>query len=281
MTERAASSTLLARRFRLVLLHLAEEAHRDLEGFRMRPARATHSLRIRMKNLRALLMLVKPRTSKPERKAIVALAAALKDAFSKQRDADVAAQLRARLNGRRKAPPQIERPLKAGAGIRPAMTKVAQLIRLISKLSLKGLCWADVIDRHVKCYRDGQKAMKACLQDPSAVTFHRWRRPVKDLFYQSQVLQPLTGTKARRKRADRIGDRLGKLNDLEILRASLEKANGGDLPKRIARKQKTLRTAILKTARKLFARRPREIASELERCLKFHPKIAAQAVRQT
>ena len=86
MKERQPSGTSLSRRFRLVLLHLAEEARRDLDSLAARPVRAIHLLRTRMKNLRAILLLVKPRIPKPSRKAVSTLAGSLKDAFSVTRD---------------------------------------------------------------------------------------------------------------------------------------------------------------------------------------------------
>ena len=87
------SATMLPRRFRMVLLHLAEEACRDLESIGSNANRATHALRTRMKNLRALLALVKERLPRPARKSIAASATNLKDAFSAQRDAHVIATL--------------------------------------------------------------------------------------------------------------------------------------------------------------------------------------------
>jgi len=281
MTERVAPGTLLSRRFRLVLLHLAEEARRDLDGIKTRPARAIHSLRTRMKNLRAILGLVKARVAKEQRKILIALTDAVKDAFAEQRDAQVVALLRAKLDGRAGAAPGSGRPLKARAGDKLVRADIARLIRLVSKLGLKGLTWGEVIERYVACYRDGRKALKACLRNRSAASFHKWRRAAKDLFYQSQVLQPLTGMKVRRMRADRLAERLGKLHDLHLLNALVGKPPGEGLRKKIARKKKVAKAAAIKTARKLYAARPGAIAVELERCAKFHPAVAAQSVRQT
>lgn len=281
MTERLATGTLLSRRFRLVLLHLAEEARRDLDRIKVSPARSTHSLRTRMKDLRAVLMLVKDRVPKGARKTIVALAKGLKDALSDERDAYVVAQLRAKLDGRHELTPGGGKASKPDAGTAVAKANMDRLLRHVAKLGLKGLSWEDVIAHYVACYREGRKAMKDCRRKPAATAFHKWRRPVKDLFYQSQVLQPIDGMKARRLRADQLSNRLGRLHDLQLVRASLKKASGGGLAKRIARKQKAIKTAIFKTAGKLFAERPRDVARQLERCVKFHPAIAAQSVRQT
>ena len=281
MKERHSSGTLLSRRFRLVLLHLAEEARRDLDVLAARPDRCIHSLRTRMKNLRALLLLVKPSTPKPARKTVAALAGALKDAFSDQRDADVIAALRIKLTARRDTTQRGEMTQQVAERNKVAKAETSRLIRMIAKLDLKGLAWPEVIDGYLRSYRSGRKAMKACERKPTIEAFHKWRRPVKDLFYQSQVLQPLDGMKARRRAAERLGDRLGKLNDLHLLRTEAKKSRPSETLKHIAKKKRALKAVIFKVAAKLFSERPREIRTALERCVKFQPTITAQAVRQT
>lgn len=223
MKEHTHRGSLLSRRFHLVLLHLAEQARRDLDAMASRPERAIHALRTRMKNVRALFLLVKSRIPKPARKAAAALAGRLKDAFSEQRDAHVIAALRAKFpslddsaTGRKSAPPD------NGAG-KSAKADASSLIRKVSKLELHVLTWADVFDGYLRSYRAGRKAMKAmkaCERGQTAKAFHKWRQPVKEMFYQSQVLQPLDGMKQRRSAAERLSDRLGEMHDLHLLHAT-------------------------------------------------------------
>ena len=281
MKERTTSGPLLSRRFRLVLLHLAEEARRDLDALAARPVRAIHSLRTRMKNLRALLLLVKMRIPKPSRKTVAALAGALKDAFAGQRDAHVIAALRAKFPGLRESGTKEKAAPQNAERDRTAKADASRLIRMVSKLTLNGLTWADVIGAYLRSYRAGRKAMKACERERSAETFHDWRRPVKELFYQSQVLQPLDGMRERRSTAERLGDRLGEMNDLHLLRSSAKKSRASDAMKHIAKKQRELKPTVFKAAAKLFGERPREIQRALERCVKFQPTITSQSVRQT
>ena len=281
MSERHSSGTLLSRKFRLVLLHLAEEARRDLDSLAARPVRAIHSLRTRMKNLRALLLLVKPRVPKPERKAVAALAGALKDAFSERRDSHALAALRAKLSGGRGSATKEKAGPQDAARNRTAKADASRLARMVSNLALDGIEWSEVFDGYLRIYRAGRKAMKACKRKPSAETFHGLRRPVKELFYQSQALQPLDGMKGRRRVAERLGDRLGMLNDLHLLHAAEKKTGVPEMVKRIVKKTRALEPAIFKAAAKLFSDRPDKIAGELGRCVKFHPALVAQAVRQT
>lgn len=278
MKERTTTVPLLSRRFHLVLLHLAEEARRDLDSPGTRRMRAIHSLRTRMKNLRALLLLVKPRIPKPARKAIATLAGALKDAFSVQRDAQVIASLRAKFPSLHDARAKEKGTMKEQDKV--AKAQASRLIRMVSKLPLTGLTWADVIGGYLRTCRAARRAMKGCERDPTAKSFHEWRRPVKDLFYQSQVLQPLDGMKHRRNAADRLGSRLGEMNDLHLLREVTRKSRSTDALKPIAKRKRALKPAIFKAAAKLFAERPKEIERALERCVKFHPAITAQSVRQ-
>jgi hypothetical protein len=281
MKERPTSGTLLSRRFGLVLLHLAEEARHDLDSLVTNPVRAVHSLRTRMKNLRSLLQLVKPRISKPERKAVHALARALKDAFAVLRDAHVLAALRSKLTGRQISVPKEKMTPQVVKRNKAAKADASRLIRTVSNLGLDGLTWAEVTEEYLQSYRAGRKAMKACKGNPTSGTFHKWRRPVKELFYQSRVLQPLDGMRARRRSAERLGDRLGALHDLHLLHGEAKKSRMPDVMKQIAKKQRALKPAIFKAAAKLFDERPRDIERELKRCVKFQPAIVAQAVRQT
>ena len=281
MKERTHSGSLLSRRFRLVLLHLAEQARRDLDAMVSRPERSIHALRTRMKNLRALLLLVKSRIAKPARKAVAALAGRLKDAFSEQRDAHVIAALRAKFPGLGdSAPGRKAAPPDPGAG-KTAKAGASSLIRMVSKLGLHGLTWADISGGYLRSYRAGRKAMKACERGQTAKAFHKWRQPVKEMFYQSQVLQPLDGMKQRRSAAERLSDRLGEMNDLQMLHVTAEKSRAKDALKEIAKQQRALKPAIFKAAEKLFGERPREIERALDRCVKFHPLLVAQAARQT
>ena len=280
MKERITSSQLLSRRFHLVLLHLAEQARRDLDAMGLRPERAIHALRTRMKNLRALLLLVKPRMPKPARKAVAAVAGRLKDSFSEQRDAHVIGALRAKFPGLgNPAADTKSAPTDGNAG-RSAKSDAARLVRMVSKLGLQDLSWADVFDGYLRTYRAGRKAMKMCESEVTAKAFHKWRRPVKELFYQSQALQPLDGMKQRRSAAERLGDRLGKMHDLDMLRVSAKKARAKNAVKEIAKRQRELTPAIFKAAARLFNERPREIERALERCVKLQPGVAAQAARQ-
>ncbi len=280
MKERTTNVRLLSRRFHLVLLHLAEEARRDLDSLTTRRSRAIHAFRTRMKNVRALLPLVKARVPKPARKAIATLAGALKDIFSDQRDAQVIAALQSKLSGTRAPKANEKQGAQTSEQDRSAKARASKLIRMISKVTLAGLTWPEVIDGYLRTYQAARKAMKTCEDKKTAKSFHEWRRPVKDLFYQSQVLQPLEGMKQRRHAADRLASGLGDMNDHHLLAHALKKSRTADDRKQVGKKMRELKPAIFKAAERLFATRPKDIGQALERCVKFQPTITEQAVRQ-
>jgi CHAD domain-containing protein len=264
----------------MVLLHLAEEALRDLESLPAKPDRAIHSLRTRVKNLRAIFRLVQERVPRPSRKAIVACCKVIKGAFSRQRDAHAIAAMRLELGNRRHAGPQSGGATEGALAGRSAIAAASRLIGLLGKLRLDGLGWDDVLDACVGCYREARKAFKDCRRDPDPKLLHAWRRPVKDLFYQSRVLQPLKGMKRRVRRAQRLGERLGRWNDLQLLTDDLESGEKHVMGKRIAKERKALKPLIFKAAAKLFSDKPGEMAKALERCVKMLPAVAANCARQ-
>lgn len=279
------SATLLPRRFRMVLLHLAEEGRRDLDAIGSNASRAMHALRTRMKNLRALLGLVKERMPKAARKSILESANALRDAFSLKRDAHVIAALRAEIGGRRQVASYQKRAgeklaAETGAKHKALRAEASKLLRLISKIELDGLTWEQVMDAYVRCYREGRSAMRKCLRDSDPEVLHKWRRPVKELFFQSHVLRPIEGMKHRMRQARRLGDRLGKLNDLHLLEKSAGTAGKKGILRRVAKRREVLKETAFKLGEKLFAAKPREVARELERCLKSDPGVVERCLRQ-
>jgi CHAD domain-containing protein len=279
------SDALLSRRVRMVLVHLAEEARRDLELIPRKPVHAVHALRTRMKQLRALLELLREGVPKTTRKDISALAKRLKDKFAGVRDAHVIATLRASIGGRRQVA-SYQKRLDAVAA-RPSRARdsameaeAGRLARKVGALGLEGLSWEKVLDAYVRSYRSARNAMKACKSNPVPERFHKWRRPVKDLFFQSHALRPADGMKRRARLARRLADRLGDYNDLDMLEKSAGAAGRKGIIKRIAKRKRSLEETAFKIGAKLFSSKPRELARELEAFRKHRPREMEQCLRQ-
>jgi len=69
-------------------------------------------------------------------------------------------------------------------------------------------------------YQRGRRAMVRAYDKPEATAFHEWRKHVKDLGYQMQILRNLWPAVFKRVRGelDTLGDLLGKEHDLTVMR---------------------------------------------------------------
>jgi len=69
-------------------------------------------------------------------------------------------------------------------------------------------------------YQRGRRAMERAYDKPEATAFHEWRKHVKDLGYQMQILRNLWPAVFKRVRGelDTLGDLLGKEHDLTVMR---------------------------------------------------------------
>ena len=118
--------------------------------------------------------------------------------------------------------------------------------------------------------RDARRWPRA-LADPSAASFHEWRKRAKDLWYQLRILReawpgPLGATVAE---AHELTDLLGDHHDLAVLAADLQTRT--DLDDRAAfetaieRRQGELLDAALEIGRRLYAEKPKAFGRRLER----------------
>ena len=89
----------------------------------------------------------------------------------------------------------------------------------LDNLSAEVLCCALK-----RFYRRGDKGRRCAESDPTAENFHSWRKRVKDIRYQAQLLQNLHPTVmcALADAASALGRELGELHDLAFFRARLE-----------------------------------------------------------
>jgi CHAD domain-containing protein len=238
----------LPRRFRQLLLQLVHQARNDLKGIPRHPKRCIHALRTRMKKLPAILRLVEPQLPDRSRRAILDSAKRLRQAFAAQRDADVAAEM-----GFTRRP-----AVKHRAAV-PLFDEVARLTGLIEKEMLDGLTREQVREAYIETYRAGRKRMKACLEDPSPERLHKWRKPVKQLYYQSLAMRSAKGMTHRIRRARQLGRWLGHIHDWQIIIGKTPKA-----ALRLDPKSQKLEKRIFKLARKLYSKRPRKLARQLD-----------------
>ncbi|HEY2573701.1 MAG TPA: CHAD domain-containing protein [Verrucomicrobiaceae bacterium] len=238
----------MPRRFRHLLLQLALQARNDLEKVPRHPKRSIHALRTRMKKLPAILRLVESQLPDRSRRAILDSAKRLRKAFAAQRDAHVAADLG--FAPKRRAKPHATTPL---------FDEVSRLTELLEKEMLDGLTRGQVRDAYIHTYRKGRKCMKDCLKDPAPKRLHAWRKPVKELYYQSLALHTVKHMTHRLRHARKLGHLLGKYHDWQLI---IEHTPAS--ARKLAPKRKKLRHRIFKLAHELYSKRPKKLARQFD-----------------
>ena len=71
-----------------------------------------------------------------------------------------------------------------------------------------------------RSYRGGREGLRSVIRHPSPTNFHEWRRPVKLLWHQLQILTPIWPPilKAHADELRNLSDRLNENHDLDVLR---------------------------------------------------------------
>jgi CHAD domain-containing protein len=252
-------------------------------------AEAIHTARKDTKKLRAVLRLVRGPLGK---KAFRAENHRYRDAarlLSRSRDAEVKletlAALRERFGTELPAEPtrawgaalEAERDEAVGAGEGEAGERIGQARALIEAgreriraWPLDGDGWELIGPGLVRGYRQGRRQMKLTRKDPDPEQVHRWRKRVKDLWYQLRLVhkaapQPLGETAER---AHKLADLLGEHHDLALLAEDLCGRDGlaqrEHLAALIERRQGELLEVALGIGERLFAEKPKAFGARIE-----------------
>jgi CHAD domain-containing protein len=227
-------------------------------------------MRKTVKKLRGLLRLVRPVF--PEARAENAL---LRDAgrgLSELRDAavqlstvekltkEIPEARRARLLAPFQAVAEAQ-DARAGEDLLPAFGQAMAGLRDRSEgWRLRRDGWAALEPGLAATWEGTRAALKAARKDPSPEPFHDWRKRAKDHWYQARLLQPIWPEMmdAHVAAADRLGEILGQINDLAVLRERLDLAPLDEGLRSEARDLADLRHAALMAeavplGRRLFA----------------------------
>jgi CHAD domain-containing protein len=153
---------------------------------------------------------------------------------------------------------------------------IPQLERVEARLlkwPLDGLTWKQVCRAVGKIYKRGQRRLAKTINDPDPENFHAWRKPVKDLWYQLRILQPLNRVVLTEMAHDAevLGELLGREHDLNFLWARLEKESSDEalrdelaqLEKLIRKRGKRLRTNALELGRRFYAEPAKAFAKRI------------------
>jgi CHAD domain-containing protein len=203
-----------------------------------KPDNTVHSIRKRFKRVRALLRIVR---SGIDESLFAVENASFRDAgatLSQVRDATVLVQTldtlkdmsdaeafalaRKRLLARRRAVKK--RMLEGGNGLQ-AVAEVIEAARVRAQSwPLEGTEWAVLQSGIHTAYRKARQSYKFVRQNHHSEMFHEWRKRVKDLWHQMELLEPLW-PKVLKPLADEfhaLADTLGQQHDLAVLKEVLE-----------------------------------------------------------
>jgi CHAD domain-containing protein len=121
-------------------------------------------------------------------------------------------------------------------------------------------------------YRRARTAMRRAAAEPSATAFHRWRRRVKDLWFQVRLLEPRCGNLlvGDQRRLEVLDGCLGEYHNVVLLEEAL--INEGLVSRRqtahalreLRRYQTDLRHKALTMGRGIFAVKPRRFVRRIK-----------------
>jgi CHAD domain-containing protein len=115
---------------------------------------------------------------------------------------------------------------------------------------LDDLTWKQVCGSVAKSYRRGRAALVEVVERPSPENFHKWRKKVKELWYQLRLLRPLNRVVLEKiaNDANALGELLGLDHDLAFLLARFDPA---ETDPALQAEQRALEKLIRKQTRKL------------------------------
>lgn len=235
-------------RLHRALVAIANQAGRDIErGARMDPQHSIHLLRVRMKKLRALLLLADPDKENAKLEPVRDKIRTIKQALGAVRDQLVAAELLsvAQRSGVTFCPDVHG----LQAVLRQQRGTARELAALLRKVHLPALSWEDLANACASVYSKSRRWYQRCQEHPSASRLHQWRTPVKNCYYQMLFL---TASPKRCHALHKMGHLLGKAHDLAMLKEQLETtpedSRNGDVKDEL----KGLRAHIFRVAEKVF-----------------------------
>jgi CHAD domain-containing protein len=168
---------------------------------------------------------------------------------------------------------------------RTFMAKHRAALRAVIKRSerwrLRGDDWVVVGDGLTRSYRRGRKNFATAKQSRDTECLHDWRKQVKYLWHQLQIVQPLRPGRigALASRCHKLADHLGDDHDLAVLRfkieshaTAFERARDLDeLLHRLDRRRVQLQDRAFALGSRLFADQPTVFAQQLSKHFGHHP----------
>ena len=236
------------------LARLLREAGDAVRDYDKDPESSAHFVRTRVKRLQALGRLVP--AAGYWRKEFLRPLREMKDLFGAVRDATILRALAEKF-----APAYAVRLVPPA---RPDLSRAALLVETATRMLPSCSEWSEVerrkvADRAACTYRAARKAWKAAARRnvPDAA-FHEWRRRVKRLFFQCEFLGGGVTLARITRRADRLGEVLGEIQDVCVAEDWLSRNCGLTIPADLPRSKEEIRGEALRLGRVLFSPKPRD-----------------------
>jgi CHAD domain-containing protein len=140
--------------------------------------------------------------------------------------------------------------------------------------NMKGDDWEVIGAGLGRVYRGGRKRMKAAAASRASEDLHDWRKQVKYLWHELQILQPAwPGPLAElASQTHKLADHLGDDHDLAVLRTQIEShddaLDGKDYDALIAvldRRRKQLQNKAFRLGARIFEEKPRRFVGRIGR----------------
>jgi CHAD domain-containing protein len=162
---------------------------------------------------------------------------------------------------------------------RTVIAKQRAALRAVIKRSerwrLRGDDWAVIADGFARSYRRARKNFAAAKESRGTECLHDWRKQVKYLWHQLQIVQPSRPGKigALATRCHKLADNLGDDHDLAVLRSKIESHTQvlertrdlDELLRRLDRRRVQLQDKAFALGSRLFADKPAVFAQHLSR----------------
>lgn len=145
-------------------------------------------------------------------------------------------------------------------------TALRAVIERSDRWRLQGDEWSAIGEGLRRTYRRGRKMFAAAKDSRDAESLHDWRKQVKYLWHQLQILEPLRPARIARlaARFHKLADQLGDDHDLAVLRQKIEShaqafertRDLDELLRRLDRRRVQLQTKAFALGSRLFADKP-------------------------
>ncbi len=133
--------------------------------------------------------------------------------------------------------------------------------------------WHTIADGLGATYKSARRALHAAVENPTSEALHEWRKQLKYLLHQLQIIEPI-----RRKLLDelirdasQLASRLGEDHDLAVLREKLltepnEFGGDGEVKRLLAlldQRRNELQQLVFATGQRLLDKRPKDFSRQM------------------